>query len=130
MKFCFLWTAALATMLTFGGCTRQPDSPEQIRERTANTTEALKKNAADATAAFKRDSKAIAEGIHEGWTRDHPLNLNAAGKQQLTTLPGITDATADRIIAGRPYSAPSDLVSKRVLTRRQYDAIADRVNAK
>lgn len=122
---------ALAVLLAlFSGCTKQPDTPEQIRERSAQTTETLKKNAADATAAIKRDSKAIAQGVREGWTRDHPLNVNTATRDQLSTLPGITDAMAERIVEGRPYASPPELVTKGVLTRKQYDAIADRVNAK
>jgi chaperonin cofactor prefoldin len=38
-----------------------------------------------------------------------PLNINTAERDQLTTLPGIGPALAERIIAGRPYTAPEDL---------------------
>ena len=128
-KFACLALASIVLLLS--ACTTKPaDNPDQIRERSAQATETIKKNAADATEIIKRDTTAIAQGVREGWNRDHPLDLNAATRDQLTTLPGITAPDADRIIAARPYSAPSQLVTKHALTRRQYDAISDRVTAK
>src|SRR5947209_9755728 len=99
-------------------CT-QPKNTDELKERTAQ-----------ATAEMKRDAKAVAEGIREGWSRDKPLNLNAATKDQLSSLPGITDAQADRIIEGRPYSDPDELVTRRILPKAEYDKIADRRAAK
>jgi DNA uptake protein ComE-like DNA-binding protein len=43
------------------------------------------------------------EEVKERWSRDKPLNLNAATKEQLMALPGITAAEPDKVIAGRPY---------------------------
>jgi competence protein ComEA len=81
-------------LLGLAGCKDQ--SPQQIRENTARATAELKSNA-----------KAVAQGVREGWSRDKPLNLNAASKEQLTTLPGMTAAQADAVIAGRPYDSPT-----------------------
>jgi competence protein ComEA len=39
-----------------------------------------------------------------------PLNLNAATERELLSLPGVSRATARRIVAGRPYAAVDDLV--------------------
>jgi len=97
----------------------QPDNPQDLKEKTAKATE----NA-------KRDAKAVAEGIREGWSRDKPLNLNTATKDQLASLPGITSAEADRIIAERPYREPDELVSRHILPKSKYDRIADLVKAK
>jgi len=97
----------------------QPDNPQDLKEKTAKATE----NA-------KRDAKAVAEGIREGWSRDKPLNLNTATKDQLASLPGITSAEADRIIAERPYREPDELVSRHILSKSKYDRIADLVKAK
>jgi len=57
------------------------------------------------------------------------LDINTATASQLATLPGITDDLAGKIVEGRPYSSPSDLKSKKILTTTQYNAIKDRVTA-
>ena len=57
-------------------------------------------------------------------------STNTASKDQLETLPGMTSAEAERVIAGRPYDDPSDLLTRRILSKPQYDKISDRVTAK
>ena len=49
----------------------------------------LKEQTAQATADVKRDAKAVAAGISEGWSRDKQLDLNTATKDQLLSLPGV-----------------------------------------
>ncbi len=109
---------AVLLILPFAACT-QPQNPDQIRERTAS-----------ATAAAKADTKAVAEGIKEGLSKNTTVNINSATKDELMKLPGITDARADRIIAARPYDSTEELVSKKVLTKGEYDQIASRITAK
>jgi competence protein ComEA len=98
------------------GCSRQEQSPEQIRQQTAN-----------ATAALKRDTVAVAQGIKEGFSNKQTVDVNAASKAELTSLPGITDATAARIVAARPFDNKDQLVTRRVLTQEQYDRVAGRI---
>lgn len=93
-------------------------------------TEDLKEKTAQVTAEAKRDAKAVAAGIREGWNRDKPLDLNSATKEQLITLPGVSAVTADRIIAGRPYNAPADLLTRHIMRKTDYDKISDRLTAK
>jgi competence protein ComEA len=106
-------------LAALAGCTQPPQNPQELKEKTAQ-----------ATAEVKRDAKAVAEGIREGWSRDKPLDLNTATKAQLESLPGVTAAEADRVIAGRPYNEPSDLVKRHILPKAEYDKIADQVTAK
>jgi DNA uptake protein ComE-like DNA-binding protein len=56
--------------------------------------------------------------------------LNTATKAQLESLPGMTAAEADRVIAGRPYNEPGDLVTRHILPKTEYDKIADQITAK
>ena len=58
-----------------------------------------------------------------------PLNINTATVDQLKALPGIGDAYAKRIVAGRPYSSKSQLVSKGILPRAAYEKVQSMIIA-
>jgi len=51
------------------------------------------------------------------------VDINSAGKKELTTLQGIDDAQAEKIIAGRPYLSKAHLVTRKVLPRGIYENI-------
>jgi len=55
------------------------------------------------------------------------VDINSASKAELKTLPGIGDAEAAKIVAGRPYMTKTDLVEKKVLTLEAYDALRSRI---
>ena len=110
---------AIFLLAVLTGCTEHQRSPEEVREKTA-----------EATAAAKSDVKAVAEGIREGWSRNKPLDLNSATKEELLSLPGVTAREADRLMAGRPYKKAGDLVTRHIMTQAEYDKIEDRVTAK
>ncbi|MGH9570187.1 MAG: helix-hairpin-helix domain-containing protein, partial [Candidatus Angelobacter sp.] len=50
------------------------------------------------------------------------VDINSATKEQLTAT-GLDDATAQKIIDGRPYKTKKDLVTKNILSQDQYDKV-------
>ena len=58
------------------------------------------------------------------------LDLNSASKAELGKLPGVGEAIAGKIIAGRPWKSKYDLVIKKVVTRNVYDKFAKLVVAR
>lgn len=123
MNFSSLRVASIlsvaALSLGLAACTNGHDNPDEIRQRTA-----------EATATMRRDAKAVAEGVKEGMGHDgKAININKASREDLLTLPGVTEREADRIIAERPFEDAHDLVKRRVMSEAEYAKIRDRVIA-
>lgn len=81
-------------------------------------------------------SLAAAAG-HEAAPRKPPavaakplVDINSASRRELKTLPGIGDAEADRIVAGRPYLSKADLVAVKAIPAGTYLSIKRSIIAK
>jgi competence protein ComEA len=57
------------------------------------------------------------------------LDLNTATEAQLVALPGIGEAYAKKIIAGRPYKSKDELVHRKIVPESVYKEFSEKVVA-
>lgn len=115
------WLVLLALLLAaITACSNNSnkDNPDEIRQRTAEATETI-----------RRDAKAVAEGVKQGMSSDKAININNASREDLLNLPGMTERDANRIIAERPFKNAHELVVRHLISEAEYDKIRDRVIA-
>ena len=79
----------------------------------------------DLTDLVKR--KAMAQSVYDrNKDRFALANINTSSAADMAkTLPGIGDKTAPKIVNGRPYATPDELVGKKVISQAQYNKIKD-----
>ena len=57
------------------------------------------------------------------------VDLNAATEAQLVALPGVGEAYAKKIIAGRPYKSKDELVHRKIVPESVYKEFSEKVVA-
>ncbi len=55
------------------------------------------------------------------------ININSASESELDTLWGVGPATAKKIIDGRPYQKPEELLQKKIVKSNVWEAIKDKI---
>ena len=85
--------------------------------------EAKQTNAADTAKAAAKKSKTAPPKVE-------PVDINSASKEELKKLPGISDADADKIIAGRPYLSKAHLQTRNIVSPGVYLGLRELVVAK
>lgn len=58
------------------------------------------------------------------------VDINSAKKEELKTLPGVTDEVAAKIIAGRPYLSKAHLLTRKIIDAGAYESLRIQVIAK
>ena len=104
----------LATSLSFAQNDQTGASTSSNQSTTTTTTKKARKSSTASDTSSKTSGK---------------LDLNTATKDQLTSLPGITDADAQKILDGRPYRAKNQLLSKGIISKDEYAKIKGQIIA-
>lgn len=87
--------------------------------------------AAQGTTAAKSEAATKSKTHMAAHTKRMPaVDINSASKEDLMKVPGITDETAEKIIAGRPYKSKTELSKKNILTKAEYAKVRNHVIAK
>lgn len=107
-----LMTAALFAVLTVGAQTpsQTPTTGKPAGAATAH------KSQGDAAPSTPSTGKLV--------------DINSASADELKALPGVGDAYAQKIIAGRPYTNKAQLKSKGIVPAATYTKIAGQIIAK
>jgi len=105
--------------VALSGCSPHDRSPDAIREQTAR-----------ATSTAVRDAKAVTQGVVQGIRQQRTININKASMKDLSSLDGIDDDAAQRIVDHRPYKDSYELVKKRVISKAQYNRVAGKIEAR
>ena len=110
----FAFVVALAAPLAFA----QGSTPSATPTATPATEPAKAEKAMKTEKAVRHVKAEKAEAATMAKT-----DINSATKEELMKLPGVGDATADKIIAGRPDKTKGDLSSKKILGSKTYAKI-------
>jgi DNA uptake protein ComE-like DNA-binding protein len=112
--------------------------PAQAAASTQSTPAASAQSAAPAsgmsaqsmgsTQSASASSKSSSKSSHH--SSSSKVDLNTATREQLAKVPGIDEATADKIIAARPFKSKNELVSKKIVTQAEYSKFSAHVIAK
>ena len=117
-----LATLALLAPAPMARAQEETEPPRKIESKSVKAAKAAKAKATAAKAKARAKAKAEADA--------KAIDINSATKDQLKTLPGITDAYADKIIAGRPYLSKAFLVTKNVLPNDLFQTLRKQIVAK
>ena len=58
------------------------------------------------------------------------VDINSASKEELDALPGIGDTLAQKIIDGRPYRSKRELLTRKIVSKSEYEKIRDQIVAR
>src|SRR5512133_2375993 len=120
-------TLLLAASLSFAIEVKTPDikgaaqSSADSAKASADKSKAAAKADADKT---KADAKATAAKAKAD-AKAKIVDINSASEAELKAIPGIGDAYAAKIVAGRPYANKTQLKSRKIVPAVLYEQVKD-----
>ena len=99
------------------------DTPPAASEKPTPPAATAKQAPATSSATMSHSSTAA----HHA---EPKLDLNRASREELMKLPGVGETAADKIIASRPLKSKHDLVTKKIVSEKEYQTIAAHVMVK
>ncbi|HAL40642.1 MAG TPA: DNA-binding protein [Polaromonas sp.] len=120
MKYRFISVALTAAVLLLGtnlssAAETKADAPQQ---------------AASKATAGSKSAKSEIDAKRKAAAKIKLVDINSAKKEELKKLPGISDAEAAKIIAGRPYGSKAHLVTRNIIDSGVYENLKQLVIAK
>ena len=123
MKHRFTALALIAATLSWGaGMSLAAGTQVAAPQPAASAAKASSKAASPSKSASATQAKAPATA--------KLVDINSAPSKELKKLPGIDDAKAAKIIAGRPYGSKAHLVSRNVIDAGDYENLKKLIVAK
>lgn len=105
------------------------EPPAKVEAKPKGTVKTPTDAKANMEAKAKTEAKARKAAAWKAKAADYAkrVDLNTAGKDRLKKVPGITDAIADQIIAGRPYLSKAHLVTRNIVPMSLYLTIKNQI---
>lgn len=126
MKHHSIYVVLAATLLSLGISPSQAVENQAAATGEAGSTASARSAQATKTHATKKDASVKRKPV----AMPKPVDINSAKKEELKKLPGIGDAEAEKIIAGRPYGSKTWLVSNKIIPEGLYMSIAGLIEAR
>lgn len=101
----------------------------EVKAPAKSAGDSLKADSKVSVSAGKDNSKGAAVDA-KATAKNALVDINSATDAELKAIPGVGDAFAGKIIAGRPYANKAQLKSRKVIPVPLYEQIKDRIIAK